>query len=286
MSGSVSGIDTSNYSVIAQLSADAAAIRQKLDTLTEQSASGLVSQTYAGLGSSASVSLDLNPEISQMSTWQSNINAVSGTMQVTQTAVSEISSIATNFASQPNTLNSTDPTAIDTLAASARRRSSRSRPARYRPTAATMSSPGRTAPTRRCPIDDILSSGFYTAINSAVAALGTNGSATTEASIIATGPPTPPAPRPSRPRCPSRRQHCRRAALRAGGQQPARHRRHPRQRQHLCRLHRQSTTGSYIRDILRGAGDDRLARSCQIDDYRIRDLVTDTDTSLQAPSPR
>ncbi len=48
-------------------------IKQQLDVATEQSASGKVATTYSGLGNGASVALNLEPQIAQANTWQSNI---------------------------------------------------------------------------------------------------------------------------------------------------------------------------------------------------------------------
>ena len=59
-----------------------------------QTSTGLVSNTYAGLGAGAAVSLDLNPQIAALQTWQNNINQATGTMQVTQTAMTQIQQIA------------------------------------------------------------------------------------------------------------------------------------------------------------------------------------------------
>ena len=71
--------------------------RQKLDQLTTQISTGLVSNTYAGLGAGAAVSLDLNPQIATLQTWQNNINAATGTMGVSQTAMTQIQQIASEL---------------------------------------------------------------------------------------------------------------------------------------------------------------------------------------------
>jgi len=67
-------------------------VRQKLETLTNQASTGLVGTTYAGMGTGASVSLNLNPEIADLTTWQANINQATGPMQVTQTAMTQMQS--------------------------------------------------------------------------------------------------------------------------------------------------------------------------------------------------
>lgn len=188
MSSSISGIDASNYSVLSELAANAAAIREQMTQLTKQASSGLVSQTYAGLGSAASVSLDLNPEISQMNTWQSNINAVQGQMQVTQTAVSQLSSIASNFAAQLNTIGTADPTAVTSVAAAAQQALVQVANLLNTTDGTDYVFAGQDSANPPVPdADQILSSGFYAQINAAVSGLATNGAAATEASVLAVG---------------------------------------------------------------------------------------------------
>jgi flagellar hook-associated protein 3 FlgL len=167
--------------------AAAEATRAQMQTLTEQVASGLISNTYAGLGGGAAVSLSLSPVLAQQQTWQNNINAVSGTMQVTQTVLTQISSIAANFVAQSNDLNNVTPSQIDTVAASAR--------AALTQVASLLDSTdggnyvfaGTDSANPPVPgPDTILSSGFFTQIQAAVGALGTAGAAATIASTLST----------------------------------------------------------------------------------------------------
>src|SRR5271156_6288566 len=108
MSGAVTATSQSDAGWMSSLIDDAATVRQKLETLTNQASTGLIGSTYAGLGSGAAVSLDLNPEIADMQTWQNNINAATGSMQVTQTAMTQLQSIASSFYSQVNSLDASD----------------------------------------------------------------------------------------------------------------------------------------------------------------------------------
>ncbi|MGH7066984.1 MAG: flagellin [Acetobacteraceae bacterium] len=188
MSASLPGITGSNYSQLSELVANATELRQQLATLTEQASSGLVAETYAGLGSGASVSLDLNPEISQMNTWQNNINAAQGQMQVTQTAVSQLSAIASNFASQLNTIGTADPTAVTNVAAAAQQALVQVANLLNTTDGTTYVFAGADSANPPVPnADQILSSGFATQISAAVSGLATNGAAVTEASVLATG---------------------------------------------------------------------------------------------------
>jgi hypothetical protein len=59
MSGITGAVGPTDYGMMSSLVANAASVKQKLDQLTNQASTGLVGDTYAGLSSGASVSLDL-----------------------------------------------------------------------------------------------------------------------------------------------------------------------------------------------------------------------------------
>ncbi len=120
MSGISGAVGPSDYGMMSGLVANAASVKQKLDRLTNQVSTGLEGDTYAGLGSGASVSLDLRPQIASMQTWQNNVDAATGRMSVAQTALTQIQSIASNFYAQLNNLDGVDPSEIDSVAANAR----------------------------------------------------------------------------------------------------------------------------------------------------------------------
>jgi flagellar hook-associated protein 3 FlgL len=110
--------------------------------LSEQASSGLISTSYAGLGAGAATSLSLRPELNNLSTWQNNIDSATSTMDVEQTALSQISSIASSFYTQVSSLNSLSADEISTVAADAQ--SALQQVAELLDT--------RTAATPRCPI--------------------------------------------------------------------------------------------------------------------------------------
>jgi flagellar hook-associated protein 3 FlgL len=115
MSGSIGSVGT-GYGFLNTLTTEASALHQQLNTLSEQVSSGLVAQTYAGLGSSAAVSLDLNPQLTALQTYQNNISQATGTMQVTQTAMTQLQQIAAKFASDMPNLTSTNTQEITSIA--------------------------------------------------------------------------------------------------------------------------------------------------------------------------
>ena len=120
MSAGISPAGIGDFSLMNTLVGDSAQVKQRLDQLTIQASDGLVSNTYAGLGGGAAVSLNLAPQIAALQTWQNNISTASGNMQVAQTAMTQLQSIASSFYAQLPNLNGLSATEVDSMAASAR----------------------------------------------------------------------------------------------------------------------------------------------------------------------
>lgn len=83
--------------IVGQLVDNAAQVKAHLDQLNEQSATGLVSQTYGGLGALSKVSLDLRPQIARAETWQQNITAATTKLDTTSNVLDQLNKIATTF---------------------------------------------------------------------------------------------------------------------------------------------------------------------------------------------
>ena len=110
----------SGYGVLNTLIANSMSIHQQLDALTEQASTGKVSQTYAGLGTGAAASLDLNPQMNALQTYQKNIDQAAGPMEVTQTAMTQLQQIASTFVGAMPNLNNLNPSEVDSVASNAR----------------------------------------------------------------------------------------------------------------------------------------------------------------------
>jgi flagellar hook-associated protein 3 FlgL len=168
MSSSI-GSTGSNYSLLNTLIANSTAVHHQLDTLTEQVSSGLVSQTYAGLGVGAGVSLNLNPQLMALQTYQSNIDQAAGAMQVTQTAMSQIQQIAATFSADIPNLNGLSSTEVDSIASSARQALAQVANLLNTQDGNNYVFGGQDTGNPPVPSgDNILSSNFYTQINAAV----------------------------------------------------------------------------------------------------------------------
>jgi flagellar hook-associated protein 3 FlgL len=183
---SIGSAAPADYGMMTSLIADNATIKTRLDQLTTQISSGLVGNTYAALGANAGVSLDLNPQIATLQTWQNNINAAAGTMQVSQTALTQLQQIASNFLAQTSNLEGADSSEVNSIAANAQQ-------ALVQVADLLDTQDGNTyvfagIDSANPPVPDpsnILSSGFFTQINAQVSQLGTQGAANTVANTLA-----------------------------------------------------------------------------------------------------
>jgi flagellar hook-associated protein 3 FlgL len=257
-------------------------IRTQLNALTEQASSGKVADTFAGLGSGASTSLSLNAALGQNQALQNGINAVSGPMQVQQTALSEISSIASNFYSQTDNLNGLDPGTVDSVAASAK--------AALQQMAGLLDSQdggvyvfaGQDSENPPVPNpDQINSSGFATQIAAAVSALATNGAAATASTTLAIAESNAPGTSPFSAALsqPASILQALRPSVSVGDQQSVPTGIVASANSDATSLGT-STTGSYMRDIMRALSTLGSLSSAQVTQSGFAGLVADTRTSL------
>lgn len=191
MSGSISGLGGGSFGLMQQLIAGATATKARLDQLTMQSSTGYVASTYAGLDAAspgtATTALAVAPQIAGITNTIANLNAVTGRMGVQQTALSSISTIASSFMGQLLSVGGGTPQAMDTLAASARQALAQVAGLLDTQSGSVYVFGGQNSDTPPVPNpNDITSSGFFTNIQAAVASLATNGAAATEAATLAT----------------------------------------------------------------------------------------------------
>lgn len=268
--------------IVGALVGDAAHVKQNLNTLLQQAGDGYVADTYAGLGSGIATAVSLGPQLTNLQTWQNDISAASSNMTVAQNALSQISSIASNFYAQTANLNGLDPSEVDSVAANARSALQQvaelldtTNGSNYVFSGQDSSNPAVPDP------DSITSSGFFTQIKTAVAALGTSGAAATIAATLATASSNAAGTSPfsatlSQPA----------AALAGFRTSVATGQGQSVPTSILASTNADiastgsSTTGSYIRDILRGLATIGSMSSSQVSDAGFDALVQDTHTSL------
>jgi flagellar hook-associated protein 3 FlgL len=277
MSGAISGL---GFPDLGQLTAGLTQIKQNFDALTEQASSGLISNTYAGLGVTAPVALALGPQIDNLTTAQSNIAAASGPAQITQTAMTQIGSIAANLFAEMPDLDGLNPSEVDTVAANARGDLAQVGELLDSQYGGVYVFAGQDSSNPPVPDpDQITSSGFYTQISAAVGGLTTNGAAATVTATLAIASSNAPGTSPFSAWL----------AQPAAGLPPPSVSTGDGQSQTIGLLASAntsavstgtSTTGSYMRDLMRALATVGSMSSSQVNDPNFASLVADTQTSV------
>jgi flagellar hook-associated protein 3 FlgL len=279
MSGTI-GTPGTGYGFTSRLIANSTNLHRQLNALTEQASSGRVADTFAGLGTASNVSLDLNPQLSALNAYHDNIDRVSGTMQVTQAAMTQLQQIAAKFAADIPNLNGLNPSEIDNIAADARDDLVQMANILNTRNGSVYVFAGEDTSNPPVPSgDNILTSGFYTQINTAVSALASNGADATAAATLAiagsnddgTSPfstyLSQPASALSAPVVRTGESTTTRIGLLASANSTA-------------TSGGTSTTGSYMRDLMRALATIGSMSSSQLGDPGFGTLVRDTGTSL------
>jgi flagellar hook-associated protein 3 FlgL len=280
MSSSISGTSINAYSALNQLIANSGSIHGQLDTLTAQASSGLISETYAGLGNNAVTSLNLAPQIASLQTWQNNIDAATGRMQVAQTALSQMQQITTSFIAGTNNLNGLSASEIDSIAANAR--NALSQVANLLDTQDGNGYVFAGQDTANPPIPNpngILTSPFFSQIQSAVSQLSVLGGNGTAASTLATASSNAPGTSPFSTYMSQPAANLQAPVVHVGHDQTV-----------VTGLFASanstvvstgsSTTGSYTRDLMRALATIGSLSSSQANDSNLPTLINDTRTSL------
>ena len=185
MSGAIGGLDGFGGGVGGTLMADSTAIKQRLDTLLQQAGSGYLADTYAGLGGGATVSLDLTPQIAAQQAWSSGIDTATAHMQVAQTALKQISAIASTFYADATALTNGAPAQVDSTAQAAQQALQQVAGLLNTTDGGTYVFAGQDSGNAPVPNPGgLLSSGFYTQIQAAVAGLSGSGAPAVLASVL------------------------------------------------------------------------------------------------------
>jgi flagellar hook-associated protein 3 FlgL len=273
-------VNVAGYGLLQTLITNAGTVHSQLDNLTEQVSTGLIAQSYAGLGSGANTSLTLSPQIASLQAYGRNIGQATGQMGVAQTALTQIQQIAQTFVGDMPSLNGLDSQDVDSIASNAR--DALRQLANLLDTTDGNNYVFSGEDTSNPPVpnpDQILSSNFYTQINAAVSALSTNGAAGTAAATLSIASSNDPDTSPfstylSQPAASINAQTVQtgqntfvstglvasaNTAATSGGS---------------------STTGSYMRDLLRSLATLGSLSSTQMTDPNFAPLIADTTTSL------
>jgi len=277
VSGAITG---TSFQALGSLIDGMTRVRQKFDTLTQQASSGLISNTYAGLGGTAPVALSLGPRIDNLQVAQSNIAAASGPAQVIQTAMTQIGSIAATLASEMPTLGGLNPTGIDTITANARSALVQVGDLLNSQYGGVYVFAGQDSANPPVPnADQIATSGFFAQISAAVGSLAANGAATTIATTLSVASSNTAGNSPfsaylsqpttaiSPPSVATGDGQSQTIGLLASGNTSS-------------VSMGSSTTGSYMRDLMRALATVGSMSSTQVSDPNFALLVSDTQTSV------
>ncbi len=185
MSGGISGnyaLPPSSYGTLGELIQGASSVQTQLDSLAQQASTGNVSQTYSGLGAGALSDLNLNAEIAQNNTYVANITSANTNIGITQTVMNQLSKIASGISSQ---LDNITGTSVSTLAEQAQNDLQQVANLLDTQNGTNYIFAGQDASNPPVPNPgNILSSPFFTQIQTAVGNLATNGAATTIATTL------------------------------------------------------------------------------------------------------
>lgn len=185
MSEAIAGA-SGGYGVLTRLIADSAGVRRRFNALTQQAGSGLISSTYAGLGGGGAASLSLRPRITALKTWRDNINAAAGKAQVTQVAMTRVQGIAADLVARLTGLNGINLSTVDTMAANARAALTEMGHLLNSQYAGAHVFAGEDTANPPVPSPEQLTrSGFFTQIAAAVGTLSTAGAAAAAAATLA-----------------------------------------------------------------------------------------------------
>jgi len=154
--------------------------------LQGQLTSGVVSDSYGGLGDQRTVALNLEPQITKVAGWQSNITSAQNTLSVTQTVMSRITTIATNLQTSLVSLEGNTSSTDVSLAASQARQSLTELASLLNTQSGSQYVFGGNA-SDTAPVTDpssITTSSFFQTIAASVAGVAVNGAAATETASV------------------------------------------------------------------------------------------------------
>jgi flagellar hook-associated protein 3 FlgL len=241
-----------------------------------------VADTSAGLGAGTATALAVAPALASTQGLQASLTAATAPMQLAQTVLQQISAIASNFFAQTNNLNGLNPSEVDSIAASARDALQQVAGLLNTTDAGRYIFAGQDSSNPPVPnADQILSSGFFQQIQTTVSGLAANGAAATTAATLAIAASNAPGTSPFSAALsqPAAALAGFRPSVDVGGGQSV-------PTGILASANADvastgsSTTGSYMRDILRALATLGSLSSSQVNAAGFGQVVADTHTSL------
>ncbi len=273
-------IGQNEYGLLRQLVANSATVRQHLTTLTQQASDGLIADSFAGLGNGAAASLNLHPQIAALQTQQKNIDSATSRLGVTQAAMTQLQSIASTFLADLNKLDGLNAGQIDSVAANARAALTQTANLLDTQDGNTYVFAGQDTLNPPVPNPNAIgSSGFATQIAAAVSGLSVIGAAATAATTLSIASSNAAGTSPFSAYLSQPAGALQSPALQVGSQQIQQVGLLASANSSVASLGA-STTGSYMRDLMRALATLGSLSSSQVGDPNFAGLVQDTRVSL------
>jgi flagellar hook-associated protein 3 FlgL len=181
---------TANGGVLARLTRESGTIKTRLDTLNIQSSSGLVSQTFGGLGSGAQLTLDLRPQMARIDSFTQNIGVAATMLSVTDATLGEIGRIAQNFLNGTMQMSADTPQGVDTWASQAKAALGQVQSLLNTQVGQTYIFAGED--TSNPPVPDTSFQAYVLSLQTPIAGLAVNGGTATAAATLAAASATSP----------------------------------------------------------------------------------------------
>ena len=177
------------FGTLDQAVAASSQTERTIANLTAETSSGYVSTDFAGLGDNTGAALSLSTQVAGQKALQASTDVAANVQQVAQTALGQIESIASDFATQARNLLTT-PQGAPTVAASANDALQQVASLLDTKVGDVYVFAGQDSSTPPVPNPaNFTQSGFYTAIQTAIGNLGSNGAAATSAATLAIASP-------------------------------------------------------------------------------------------------
>jgi flagellin-like hook-associated protein FlgL len=266
-----------DVSTFSQVVSESSLAKAEIARLSAETSSGLVSQTYSGLGQGGPSALDLSQQVAAAGAVAANADNAANVMQVSQTALGQIASIASSFAAQLTSLGS-GTASVGVVSASAQDALRQVATLLNTEVGGRYVFAGQDSANPPVPDpDQVTSSAFFTAIQAAVGNLGASGAATVAAQTLAIA-----SPGGVSPFSPTLTAATRPAEVDLGqGQREQVGLLADRNSDAVSTGAGTTSTGSWMRDLMRGLATIGSLSGSQATDPQFLPLVQDTITSVQ-----
>ncbi|MFC0408740.1 flagellin [Roseomonas elaeocarpi] len=175
----MSTVALNSGSAMLRVLAQSAELKSRLGDLTAQSGSGRLATTYGGESAEARQAISLRGEIARRTATGDSIGQAVGRADAAQTVLSRLSDIASSFAAKTGTLLNADDDALATAASDARDALTEIGSLLNSNYQGSYLFSGSDTGNEAVPNGDLTASGMSSAIQSAMAALASNGAAAT-----------------------------------------------------------------------------------------------------------